>query len=209
MVVRKQQAIKKQSYQKMFSTTHSKTAIKLKNKVMKKLLFGLIATIMFGFMGNAQIKTKDDARIAVAKTFLSFKKQLSEAYVNSNDFSSFEKNICGNWNNTIEGRNLLNEAYTYFKNKTSDEKIIASYDGIGIAKALKFQQDIYTKNPKSDGSELFGGPGDNTLSYYNPSSKVAYPCKWYQLRCHLNQIFGEELGGTFLNFGVCLLLGGC
>ncbi len=37
----------------MFSTTPSKTAIKLKNKVMKKLLFGLIATVMFGFVGNA------------------------------------------------------------------------------------------------------------------------------------------------------------
>ncbi|RXR20946.1 hypothetical protein EQG63_03135 [Flavobacterium amnicola] len=176
---------------------------------MKKLLFGLIAIIGVTFTSNAQIKTKDDARLASAKTFVSFKKQLTEAYLKSTDYSSFEKNLCGNWNNTKEGKYLLNEVYTYFKNKTSDEKIIASYDGIGMAKALQFQQDIYTKNPKSDGSELFGGPSDNSTTSSNPTSKVAYPCRWYQLSCHLNQIFGAEMGGILLNYGICTLLGTC
>ena len=163
------------------------------------MLFGLIATVMFSISGNAQIETKEDARLAAAKTFVSFKNQLSQAFNASSDYASFEKTVCGKWQNTIDGRYLLNEAYNHLKNKTSDEKIIESYDGVGIAKALKFQQDALTKNPKSTGSELFGGPGDGTTGNYNPVGREPYPCKWWQLNCHLDQIFGPKAGSAILN----------
>lgn len=172
------------------------------------MLFGLIATVMLSVSGNAQIETKEDARLATAQTFILFKNQLSEVFNKSKDFASFEKNVCGEWRNTNEGKYLLNEAFNHLKNKTPDEKITASYDGIGVAKALKFQQDALTKNPKSSGSELFGGPGDDTTGNYNPTSK-AYPCRWWQLKCHLNQIFGDELGGIILDGIICLALKIC
>ncbi len=182
------------------------TAINFKKtNIMKKMFFGLIATIMMSVSGNAQIETKEDARLAAAKTFVLFKNQLSEAFNKSKDYSSFEKNVCGEWRNTNEGKYLLNEAFNHLKNKTSDEKIIGTYDGIGLAKAFKFQQDALSKNPKSSGSELFGGPGDDTIGKYNPMSK-GYPCRWWQLKCHLNEIFGDEVGGQILTAGLNLLL---
>jgi len=173
------------------------------------MLFGLIATVMLSVSGNAQIETKEDARLVSAKTFVLFKNQLSEAFNKSKDYASFEKNVCGEWRNTNDGKYLLNEAFNHLKNQTSDEKIITSYDGIGIAKALKFQQDVLTKNPKSSGSELFGGPGDYTAGNYNPIEKGAYPCRWWQIKCHLNEIFGNEVGGIILNSLICLLLKIC
>lgn len=186
------------------------TAINFKKtNIMKKMLLGLIATVIFSVCGNAQIKTKEDARLAAAKTFVSFKNQLSQAFNNSSDYTSFEKNVCGKWQNTIDGRYLLNEAYNHLKNKTSDEKIIESYDGIGIAKALKFQQDVLTKNPKSTGSELFGGPGDGTTVNYNPVGREAYPCRWWQIKCHFQQLLGDELGETVLNGLICFILKIC
>ena len=172
------------------------------------MLFGLIATVMLSVSGNAQIETKEDARLAAAKTFVLFKNQLSEAFNKSKDYTSFEKNVCGEWRNTNEGKYLLNEAFNHLLNKTADEKIIATYDGIGLVKALKFQKDALTKNPKSSGSELFGGPGDDTSGNYNPTSK-GYPCRWWQIKCHLNQIFGDELGGIILDGIICLVIKIC
>lgn len=171
---------------------------------MKKILFGLIATVFFGLSGNAQVKSKEDARLVAAKTFISFKNQLSDAYYSSKDYTSFEKLVCGKWVNTQEGRYLLSEAYNHLRNKTTDEKLLASYDGIGITKALKFQQDILTKNPKSDGSELFGGKGDGTTGNYNPTSKE-YPCKWWQIKCHLAQLFGDEAASAIITALIHLL----
>lgn len=170
------------------------------------MLLGLIATVLISFSSNAQIETKEDARLAAAKTFVTFKNQLLQAFNSSNDYTSFELNLCGKWKNTIEGKFLLNEAYNHLKNKTSDDKIIATYDGIGIAKALKFQQDALEKNPKSSGSELFGGPGDGTTGNYNPVSRDGYPCRWWQIKCHLGQIFGEEAGNLILTTGINYLI---
>lgn len=172
---------------------------------MKKMLFGLIATVMLSVSGNAQIESKEESRIAAAKTFVSFKNQLLQAFNNSTDYSSFEKNVCGKWQNTTVGRNLLNEAYISLKNKTSDKIIIETYNGITIAKALKFQTDTLEKNPKSNGSELFGGPGDGTTGNYNPTSRDGYPCRWWQLSCHLNQIFGDEGGEILMNAIVVII----
>ncbi len=149
--------------------------------------------MFFALSGNAQEISKEVARVYAAKTFVSFKNQLSDAFSKSNDYSSFEKIVCGNWKNTTDGKYLLNEAYNHLKSKTSDERLVSNYDGIGIAKALKFQKEVLSKNPKSDGSELFGGPGDGTTGNYNPQSK-SYPCKWWQLSCHLDQIFGDGMG---------------
>lgn len=170
------------------------------------MLFGLIATVLLSFSGNAQIKTKEDARLAAAKTFVSFKNQLSQAFNISKDYYSFEKNVCGKWQNTNEGKYLLSEAYNHLKNKTSDDKLISSYDGVGIAKALKFQQDVLSKNPNSTGSELFGGPGDDTAGEYNPNRKAPYPCRWWQIKCHLGQLFGEEAGALIISEGIKFLI---
>ena len=170
------------------------------------MLLGLVATVMCITIGHAQFKTKEDARLGAAKTFVSFKNQLSQAFNNSKDYSSFEKNVCGNWQNTIEGRFLLNEAYNHLKNKTSDDRLITTYDGIGIAKALKLQQELLAKNPNSTGSELFGGPGDTSIGNYNPVGKAAYPCRWWQINCHLSQLFGEEAAGEIISIGIKFLI---
>lgn len=173
---------------------------------MKKLLFGLIATVFFGFSGNAQDLNKEEARVLVAKSFVKIKNQLNEPFLKSNDYSSFEKLICGTWRNTTEGRALLNDIYTNLVSRTSDEKIISSYNGVSFANALKFQINALEKNPKSTGTELFGGLGNESTGNFNPYLK-GYPCKWWQLLCHLEQIFGPAAAGAILDIGIKVLSG--
>jgi len=40
----------------------------------------------------------------------------------------------------------------------------------------------------------------------NSTLKGDYPCKWYQLSCHLEQIFGPEAGQVLLNALVVALI---
>ena len=159
MVFRKEQAIKKQSYQKMFSTTHSKTALKLKNKVMKKLLFGLIATVMFGFVGNAQTKiTKEQARLKFATSMSEFVTQCAPSYKKGMTYDAFSLAILGGNSNSIiptkEGQDLLKTAYTFVSKGTTTKEIIKSYPGVEMASVLYLVKD--TKNAKDAGAIVFG-----------------------------------------------------
>ena len=88
----------------MFSTTRSKTAIN--KKVMKKLLFGLVTTLMFGFLGNAQsleestvliskgsiLKNKMYARTIEVKSFDTNLKMEQTLALDFNDFTDDGKN---------------------------------------------------------------------------------------------------------------------
>ena len=123
---------------------------------MKKVIFGLIATVVFGFGGNAQDLSKEEARVITAKVMVEITKGLEPAYRNSTSFETFIKNGTGPYNPngviTLEGRNLLKVAYNYLQNHTSSSDIIANYSGVEVAKAFKYLKDDNSKNE----GDLFG-----------------------------------------------------
>lgn len=194
----------------MFSTTYVRLQLKIKNKVMKKMLFGLIATVMFGLNANAQKMTKEEARVTTAKLMIEFTNQLRPAFESSKDFKSFEMIVCGPWLSRMpsEGNEILKEAYNFLSLKVSDDEILNSYSGIGIVKALKFQNDILVKNPESTGTEIFGGSGDGSKGDYNAYSSTlkTAPCKWYQISCWIDQIFGNGVGSQVIQILITLFL---
>lgn len=152
---------------------------------MKKLLFGFVAVIAFGFNVSAQKFTSEEVRVELAKGMVSFVEGVKPAYIKGQTYETFEKTIIGKWQNTENGTALLKKAYTYINSSVSSDAIIKTDSGIEIGNALSFVYTLQQKNPKADGVELFGG----TTGDYNPYSSLKMAsCKWYQLLCHLNNL---------------------
>jgi hypothetical protein len=165
---------------------------------MKNLLFGLIATVLFAFNGNAQEKiTQEDVRLQLAKGMVDFTSSLSLAYEKSDNVEEFKKIVKGCWDlkTTEEGNDLLDAAYKLLSNKTSEEEILKNYNGKEMAAAALYIDSLSKKGIKTDGSELFGG----TTGDFNPyANMVTAKCRWYQLSCILKEIFGESGGEVII-----------
>ncbi|WP_338375696.1 hypothetical protein [uncultured Flavobacterium sp.] len=178
---------------------------------MKKLIFGLIAVVIFGMNANAQEPSKEEARTYAAKVMVEFKNALEPSYNDSRSFEEFIKNSTGPYSPqgimTKEGINMLKVAYNYLSNKTSNDKIIESYDGTEVALAFKYLLD----NSSKDEGELFGisisntkntggkgGPSVDFDKILNDSNNN-FRCCFFCLKCHLTTVFGEEGGTAVLN----------
>ncbi len=175
---------------------------------MKKLVFGLIATMLFSFAGNAQKATKESVRYSMSEGMASMVEALKPAYKNGDTFETFEKTVIRSSKNTNQGNALLRKVFQYITEKTSSDEIVKGYNGSEMAAACLYINDVYKKNPKSDGSELFGG----TTGNFNPYPATIYgrgnaPCRWWQIQCWLNQIFGDAGGAAILNALVDLIIG--
>ena len=171
---------------------------------MKNLIFGLIATVFFGLVANAQKISNDEARTSAAKLMVEFKNSLQFAYNESRSFEDFIKTSTGPYNPqgtmTTEGRNMLKVAYNYLANKTSNELIIKSYDGKEIALGLKYLKD---NNSLDNEGALFGiskviykssgGKGGPSVNFdvIPMNSNSNFKCCFFCLSCHLQTIFGE------------------
>lgn len=155
---------------------------------MKKLLFGVIATVLFSFIGNAQNITKEEARYKLAEGMSSFVDGVKPAYKSGQTYASFEKTILGSWRNTTEGTALLRKAYDYALKGTTKDEILKLYSGVEMANALALYDKLKTKNPRTDGIEIFGGTTGDYNSFANTSTQLAAKCAWYQLGCHLQAL---------------------
>lgn len=182
----------------MFSTQSWTAIIKLLNKIMKNLLFGLIAMVLFSFNGNAQKVTQENVRLQLAKGMVDFTNTLKPAFEKSRNVEEFKKIITGNWYSKIskEGDDLLNVTYQLLSNRTSNEEILKNYSGKEMAAAALYVDSLSKKGVKTDGSELFGG----TTGDFNPYPNTTQArCRWYQLSCILKEIFGDEGGQAVLS----------
>ena len=156
---------------------------------MKKLLFGVIATVLFSFIGNAQKITKEEARYKLAEGMFSLVDGVKSAYKSGQTYASFEKVVLGNWRNTTEGSALLKKAYDYVSKGATKDEILKQYSGVEMANALTLLEKVKAKNPKTDGVELFGGTTGDYNPYANTSSQLVAKCAWYQIGCHLQALF--------------------
>ena len=174
---------------------------------MKKLLFGLIATVIFGFVGNAQRATKESVRVSLSEGMVSIVQALKPAYKSGITFETFEKTVVGNSLNTKQGRKLLVKVYEYESKGTSRDQILKEYSGSEMAEACLFINDVYKNNPKSDGRELFGGTTGDFNPYPATIQGKSGPCRWWQLGCWANQIFGDAGGAAIMGAIVDFIIG--
>ncbi|QBZ96972.1 hypothetical protein [Flavobacterium sangjuense] len=172
---------------------------------MKNLLFGLIATVLFAFNGNAQKITQESVRLQLAQGMSDFTISLKPAFDKTTNVEDFKKTITGSWYSKIpkEGNDLLNASYKLLISKTSQAEILKSYNGKEMAVALLYIHNLSVKGVKTDGSELFGG----TTGDFNPyaANAVSAKCRWYQLSCWIKEIFGDEGGGKIMDTIVTVL----
>ena len=172
---------------------------------MKNLLFGLIATVLFSFNGNAQKVTQEDVRLQLAEGMVDFTNSLKPAYEKAEDVEEFKKIVTGCWyqKTTEEGNDLLDAAYKLLSKKTSQDDILKNYNGKEMAVAALYIDSLSRKGVKTDGSELFGG----TTGDFNPyATMVTAKCRWYQLGCWIKEIFGDDGGQAILNEIVNILV---
>jgi len=157
---------------------------------MKNLLFGLMATVIFSFTGNAQTKlTKESVRLSLAKGMVSFTNSLKPAFNNSKNYGEFKTAVCGKWTSKItkEGENLLTASYNLIASKKTDQQILDTYNGKEMAAASLSLIELRKKDPKADGAPIFGG----TTGDFNPyGNQTLARCRWFQIGCWIDEIFG-------------------
>ena len=125
----------------------------------------------------------------------SFVKSVQPYYKKGMSFSSFKFALVGRGtkSTTKEGDALLNKAYDYLVKRTSSEEILSSDSGKEIAAALVFVHKNNVQNKSSNGDlVLFGNPTGDT--YPESLSKVD-GCRWYQIGCHLSNVWEWLVGG--------------
>lgn len=168
---------------------------------MKKLLFGLIATVLFSATGNAQKVTQESVRLQLSKAMVSFTDAMRPAYSQSKNFEDFEKIICGDWSstNSREGHELLQATYNLIANNTTNEEIVKSYSGKEMAEVVLLHNENLKKDKNSSGIEIFGG----TTGDFNPyTTNIEGRCRWYQIACWFDEIFGPTWGPKALTFAM-------
>ncbi|WP_457565064.1 hypothetical protein [Caminibacter sp.] len=126
---------------------------------------------------------------------------------NVKDYESFRIKLVGKTDIPSEGELLLKKAYYYLSNKISKEQILKEYKGIEIALALDYIR-LAQSNPKLSSLPAYGLFGNNPIdiTYIDGNTAAKYPCRWYQLGCHLKQIFGEDFGNEILHAIVYVII---
>lgn len=151
-----------------------------KTNIMKKMLFGLIATVMLSVSANAQTITNEDLRLQLSKSMVSLVNDLKPNYKSGMTYKDFTNVIlAGNTNSTIPttGDNLLRKAHSFLEKNTTENEILKTYNGQEMADAYYFLKD--SKDAKEGAIKVFGNEiiektkfGQNMLD-----SRVAC-CKW-------------------------------
>lgn len=100
-----------------------------------------------------------------------------------------------------EGEAMLRKAYEYLSTGLTDRGIAGKDNGKTIGEAVIFMYNYQKNNGRSSISPdaaLFGG--NQTILDSNPITKsLRKKCKWWQLWCHIQSIFGEEVGDQVID----------
>jgi len=175
---------------------------------MKNLLFGLIATVLFSASGNAQKVTQESIRLQLANAMVSFTNAMRPAYSQAKNFEDFEKIVCSDWasSNTKEGHELLQASYNLIAQKATDAQIVKSYTGKEMAAVALLHNENLKKNINASGIEIFGG----TTGDFNPYTTTLLRgdgggCRWWQVKCWLTDIFGEDGANTIITMALNFL----
>ncbi|MBC7438473.1 MAG: hypothetical protein H7250_00605 [Flavobacterium sp.] len=100
---------------------------------MKKIIFGLIATVMFSVVGNAQSAFELAQYRGLMASLVESAKL--NGYEKGTSKDEFTKNIFGESKPSDEETNFVVTVYDYLEKGTSSTEILCSYDGLAV-KAL-------------------------------------------------------------------------
>jgi len=184
---------------------------KLKN-VATSVALALVMLVSFSV--NAQKlsqKEQEQVKAELRNGMASFVEGVKAYYKNGTSYEDFRKSLVGKGETkmTEEGNAMLKKAFNYLSKGTSQQEIAAKDSMIEIAAAAVFISQYNDEHKSSIGdSILFGNPTLDTLSTNNLAVfNSAYKCRWWQLKCHLQSIFGESGGNTLTNALVQFLIG--
>jgi hypothetical protein len=169
---------------------------------MKNLFLALVATILFsGVSWGQKEMTKEEARENAAKVMVSFTEALKPIYLESNpsNYQAFLNVLYPTTKPplTTEANTLLSDAYNYLKNNTSSLAIKRDYNGISLAKAAASVSN--KENGIINLDVLFTGSTGDFNPYEGPQSKSGgCNCKWYQVSCLLDCVFGDGVGSQII-----------
>lgn len=105
---------------------------------MKKMLFGLIATVLFCVSLQAQTQTKvtnEENRLAVANIMLKYVTVLKPYYSKGDSFEVFSKKVTDAKSTSEDGLSILKKAFGFIQTNTADKDILSKENGIEIGKA--------------------------------------------------------------------------
>ncbi|MEM0541595.1 hypothetical protein WFZ85_03115 [Flavobacterium sp. j3] len=176
---------------------------------MKKLVFGLIATVMLGFVGNSQEFTpesvKNDLQIGTM-SFYSSIKGFYKAGMTEKEFLLALSNGNGFKNQTEEAKNILKLSYELLTNKAPDQRVkevLIKPFAIFTKEGLQLMYDGKTENLNAASTIMFGIEDDSintklSTKTKGPNGEVVFDnvegCRWYQIGCHIRWLFGTEEG---------------
>lgn len=168
------------------------------NQILKALTVAIFIFTSFSVSaqkGKASDRDVIEVKHKLNKMMSVFVENTRPFYKKGMTYTSFKLALTGNKRGIIpqEGEALLSKAFSYIENSSSSRRILNNNSGKEMAAALLFTLK-YDKNRsiKNGDHILFGNSTGNTF----PSSlmKTGSECKWYQLACWWNAIFGEYAG---------------
>lgn len=165
-----------------------------------------------------QSLTESSVKSALVNNFAEFVESVSVFYSSGDTYLQFKKKVLlGSPTQQAktalptlpsQGENLLKRAYYYLSNGLGSSAVVNNNDYITFGEAILYLQN-FRKNNKCDFEtaevSLFGGNSSIlTNNAILKSNKAG--CKWWQLWCHLEEIFGSQIGNQILEALVTILL---
>lgn len=178
----------------------------------------LILVFMSTIAGVAQNNyTEESVKSALKQGFVEFVNDVRPAYTKGDTYLNFkQKALLGTVNPgnytlppvPAEGENLLQKAYQFLAANYSSKQLLEKADYKTYGNAIMYIQN-YSKNKGNDISDaetaLFGG-NDQLLNNNALLSGSRGACRWWQLHCHLNQIFGNSGGSQLIQAIVTIII---
>lgn len=113
---------------------------------MKKFIFGLIALVMFGFVGNAQTLTESSSKAALSSQVVTFVNVTKTFYSKGQSYEDFLKALTIP-SPTVPSQDIfLKKVYLYVSNNTPDCDILKADN----SEFKAFVTDM-SKNPRNQG----------------------------------------------------------
>ncbi len=136
---------------------------------MKKLLFGLIATVLFSTLSfgqtNEEISTiYNENRPVLAKLMSDFVGKLKPFYSKEDTYTSFSQKVCVPKEMSSDGNVILRKAFTYLQNGASAVSIEKNETGYEIA--LSYVNYTKTKTSLKYEDYLFGTSNNQARGFW-------------------------------------------
>lgn len=120
---------------------------------MKKI-FLMVALLTATNLFAQKQKTKDEIQTVFANGMVKMGNDLRPSYNSQQTLASFKSAINGTDTPLPSGTALLDKAFLYLQNGTSDADIVKTFSGKEMADAVVSWKSIIDVNPNSDGSEV-------------------------------------------------------